>query len=199
MSDHDHRDSSDNETMPAFPKTTSGDLSLLSRHLPFSSPRMRARGPSDVGVMAPLEEPLGETQNSPRYGGGIVSRSGSVSGAQTDPRMPQWAQNSNMRNSWSKKARQRDVGKTAKEKGGKGEGGGVGGLTMRQRLEVNASSHSYDLQIQLIRSWKSNMNWLDADRDHDDECEQQLSVHGMDVLTIRHGNERVLYAVYMCI
>ena len=62
-----------------------------------------------------------------------------------------------------------------------------------ERLEVNASSHPYDFRIQLFRTWKTHVQWLEG-RVKDDEEDRQLPVHGLEILSIRHGSDRVLYA-----
>jgi hypothetical protein len=49
------------------------------------------------------------------------------------------------------------------------EGGG------RQRLEVNAASQPYDLQIKLIRTWKTHVQWLQAVPGDDDSPSCQLA------------------------
>jgi hypothetical protein len=162
---------SDNEGMAALLKPSAiAAYSSTSRQIPFSTPMMRARGPSDIGVLGATQEPLGDAQDSPRPGVGKGGGWGVFNGSpppQTDPRKAQ------RRGSWNKKSREWDTGKKVGRVVAEGGGDSV---TTRQRLEVNASSHSYDLQIQLIRSWKTYVNWRDADRD--DEREQQLSVHG---------------------
>jgi len=61
-----------------------------------------------------------------------------------------------------------------------------------RRLEVNAASQHHDLQIKLIRTWKTHGQWLQA-AVSDDNIDQN-PVHGMDVVTLKHGSDRLLYA-----
>ena len=67
----------------------------------------------------------------------------------------------------------------------------------RQRLEVNASSQAYDLQIQLVRSCESNTLWLQQGDQGETET-ANLSANGMiygtDGITIKQGHDRLLYA-----
>jgi hypothetical protein len=62
-----------------------------------------------------------------------------------------------------------------------------------ERLEVNASSHPYDFRIQLFRTWKTHVQWLEG-RVKDEEEDRLLPVHGLEILSFRHGSDRVLYA-----